>query len=107
VRIVGIDCAIDDTKVGVAWVVKTPSKARTFHALVCTPANSMLEQAARSISDTDGPVLTAIDAPLDGVWPLSTRSRPRATALGPSGNPPARPRFQSGSVSRHRNWQKD
>jgi hypothetical protein len=83
VRIVGIDCAIDDTKVGVAWVVKTPSKARTFHALVCTPANSMLEQAARSISDTDGPVLTAIDAP------------------------PARPRFQSGSVSRHRNWQKD
>lgn len=38
-------------------------------ASVCTRANSVLEQVARWISDTEGPVLIAIDAPLG--WPCS------------------------------------
>ena len=73
-RIIGIDCATDDTKVGVAWALRTSQGVRVMDACVCTRAQSALDRVAKCASEAEGQVLIAIDAPLG--WP-----RPMGDAL--------------------------
>lgn len=66
-RIIGIDCATDDAKTGVAFAVRSGSTVTVMDVVVCTRADSALDRAAAWISEASGPVLIAIDAPLG--WP--------------------------------------
>lgn len=66
-RIIGIDCATDDPKVGFAWASSSSGDASIMHASVCSRADSVLERVARCAGAAEGPVLIAIDAPLG--WP--------------------------------------
>jgi hypothetical protein len=67
VEIVGIDCATNDAKVGVAWAIASPLGVRVMDASVCSRAESALDRVARCAAEAGGPVLIAIDAPLG--WP--------------------------------------
>lgn len=74
VRIIGIDCATDDAKVGVAWATASPMGVRVMDASVCSRAESVLDRVVRCAGEAEEPLLIAIDAPLG--WP-----RPMGEAL--------------------------
>ena len=70
--LIGIDCATQDSKVGIAWGTLTGTVVEVAEALVCGRTVSAASQIADWTRSASGPTLLAIDAPLG--WP---------TALGP------------------------
>jgi len=69
VQIIGVDCATDDTKVGIARGVLDGQDARLDEVVVCGKERSAADHLASWINTTD-PVLLALDAPLGWPQPL-------------------------------------
>jgi hypothetical protein len=68
VRLVGLDCATDDAKIGVAFGVFENGQLSIVRALQCTRQRSARATVSTWIKESEGPVLLAIDAPLG--WPM-------------------------------------
>ena len=76
IRIVGIDCATKDAKIGVAFGEFKNETLTVLEAFVCTKEKSAANQVSKWLKKGKKPALLAIDAPLG--WPL-TLSRVLAT----------------------------
>ena len=74
VRLVGLDCATEEAKIGVSFGVFENGKLSIVRAIQCTRQSSARATISTWIKEGEGPVLLAIDAPLG--WP-----RPLARAL--------------------------
>lgn len=68
VRLIGLDCATEDTKIGVAFGVFEDGRLHVVRAIQCTRESSARATISRWIKEGEGPALLAIDAPLG--WPL-------------------------------------
>jgi len=75
VQVVGIDCATEDAKVGIACGRAVDTGLRVERALLCSRDESAAETVTSWVRATDVPTLLAVDAPLG--WPLAL-----AQALG-------------------------
>jgi hypothetical protein len=73
VRVIGIDCATQDSKVGLAFGCATDRVLRIDEVHVCSPEGPARRRVANWMSDDSAPTLLGIDAPLG--WPV---------ALGPA-----------------------
>lgn len=80
VRLIGVDCATDHAKVGLARGESDGHTLMVHDAAVCTAENTAAKRVATWLArSAGGPVLVAIDAPLG--WPAAlgtTLSRHRA-----------------------------
>jgi predicted nuclease with RNAse H fold len=70
-KIVGLDCATVDAKVGLALGVLDEGRAEIKSATLCTRERSAADRIANWIHDADDGVLIAIDAPLGWPKPLA------------------------------------
>ncbi len=70
ITLIGIDCAVNPRKVGLALAVSSGSKTHLLRAEVGTH-NSPVAQAVASWIPADGSVLLALDAPLGWPAPLA------------------------------------
>jgi predicted RNase H-like nuclease len=70
-RLVGIDCATQDTKVGVAYGDFSDGQLAVVEAFACTKEKTAAEAISNWLQELKGPVLLAIDAPLGWPQPLS------------------------------------
>ncbi|HKZ03328.1 MAG TPA: DUF429 domain-containing protein [Pyrinomonadaceae bacterium] len=68
-KVVGIDCATQDTKIGVAYGVFSDGQLAVAEAFACTKEKSAAEAISNWLRERTEPVLLAIDAPLG--WPQS------------------------------------
>ncbi len=68
IRVIGIDCATVDAKVGLACGEYGAGKVRLHAATLCTRERSALARVFEWVTNADGPALLAIDAPLG--WPV-------------------------------------
>ena len=67
-QIVGIDCATDDAKIGLALAARRGVRTTIRQATICARDSSAAETVASWIAGSTVPVLLAIDAPLG--WPI-------------------------------------
>lgn len=87
-RLIGIDCATDDSKVGVAAGTIESGGPLVHDVRLCTREKSAAITICDWIRWTDVPILLAIDAPLD--WPaameptLSTHSAGQEITVAPN-----------------------
>jgi RNase H-fold protein (predicted Holliday junction resolvase) len=68
-RLVGIDCATQDTKIGVAYGDFSDGQLAVLEAFACTKEKTAAEAISNWLQERREPVLLAIDAPLG--WPQS------------------------------------
>jgi len=68
-KVIGIDCATQDTKIGVAYGDFSDGQLAVVEAFACTKGESAAEAISNWLRDRREPVLLAIDAPLG--WPQS------------------------------------
>ena len=66
--IIGIDCATDDAKIGLALADRRGGRTTIRQATICARESSAGATAAGWIGESSAPVLLAIDAPLG--WPI-------------------------------------
>ena len=66
--IVGIDCATDDAKIGLALAERRGAKTTIRQATICARESSAADTVAGWLRGSAGPILLAIDAPLG--WPI-------------------------------------
>jgi hypothetical protein len=68
-QIIGVDCATQVRRVGLAVARRASSSCRLVHAVTCFDARSPAELIEGWINEVDGATLLALDAPLG--WPAS------------------------------------
>jgi hypothetical protein len=68
-KVVGIDCATQDTKIGVAYGDFSDGQLAVVEAFACAKEKSAAEAISNWLQERREPVLLAIDAPLG--WPQS------------------------------------
>lgn len=71
IRLVGIDCATQDAKVGIAFGEFGNKRLKVIEAFTCTQERRAAKAIAKWIRSADTPALLAIDAPLGWPQPLS------------------------------------
>jgi len=69
VRLIGVDCATDYAKVGLARGESDGAVLRVNEAAVCTAEETAAKRVAAWLATSEGPALVAIDAPLG--WPAA------------------------------------
>jgi predicted RNase H-like nuclease len=67
IRLIGVDCATDDAKVGLALGSLEDARLNIERAVLCTRKDSACATIASWLSPAEEPALLAIDAPLG--WP--------------------------------------
>lgn len=78
--IVGIDCATDDAKIGLAFAGRRNGRTTIREATICARERSAAGTVAAWIRDSAVPVLLAIDAPLG--WPVDLGRQPTSHRAG-------------------------
>ena len=68
-RLLGIDCATEDAKIGVAYGELTTNGLAVYEARQCSRENSVIETTISWLAQDNFPTLLAIDAPLG--WPVA------------------------------------
>jgi predicted RNase H-like nuclease len=71
IRLIGVDCATDDARVGLALGSLEGARVNVERAVLCTRKDSALATIASWLSPAEEPTLLAIDAPLGWPAPLA------------------------------------
>lgn len=71
--IIGVDCATDDAKIGLARAERRKGRTTITEAVVCTKSRSATGTVAEWLRGVASPALLAIDAPLG--WPIDLGRR--------------------------------